>query len=366
MIRLIGVLCVAAMLLGCSRQHESTSRPFRMGFAPYSNQMTVEVDDYLAAKLAVEADIINHRFDSGIPWEEALHDSPFPDAIVSDWALRRALVSAGQKVYVSVTPFNATQNGLAPYEGTQSNPFWSAASFSDDKVRKAYVNYCKRIIEYFRPSYFAMSMEANVLYRNAPDMWPAYLTLHNYVYDELKRLYPDLAVFTTLSGAELLDGFVPGNDHVVQRLAALQVLERSDYYAISFYPVVQKEAMSLSPEDVFHQLFSLSSKPVIVAETAYMAESATVPLEAGVRHIQANPIEQKLFVDALLSASERWKVEFIIWSTLRDLEGSVGDLSAGPSIFRRNAGFYDEDGNPRPALNTWRDYFRRILRERQQ
>lgn len=363
------ILSIAIIVCACSRDHEATSRPFRMGFSPYPYQVSVESGEYISGKLAVEADIINHRLDKGVPWEEALRGDAFPESMRVDWAFRKNLAKGGHKVYVSVTPFNAELNGLAACRGAAENTplerSWKTRSFNDEKVKTAYLNYCKRVIDHFGPDYFALSMDANVLYRNNPAAWPAYLELHDYVYTELKRVYPDLPVFSSLSGALLLDGFVPHNDYVLQRLAAMQVLERSDYYAVSFYPLTSAEAPTTWPGNIFDELFSVSTKPVIVAETAYTAERIAVPLGEGTLVVDTSPMAQKMFVDALLTASARWNAEFVIWFTLRDFDVRDVDLSEEAyAAMRGNAGFYDDEGNPRPALNTWRDYFRRMVERR--
>lgn len=369
-IQILTVLGMAALVGACSSDDESPSRPFRMGFAPYPYQISAESNDYLSGKLAVEADIINHRFDSGIPWEAALLNQTLPESLLSDWAARKNLAEAGHKVFVSVTPLNTARNGLAAWRGERENmPLpapWNSLALNDEKVKTAYLNYCKRLIDYFNPDYFAISIEVNLLYRNNPQAWPAYLELHEYIYKELKRHYPGLPVFSSLAGTLLIKGLIAENDHVVQRLAAMQVLQHSDRYAVSFYPMMHNSESPMLPENVLDELFSLSTKPIIVAETAYTAERVALPSKDGALIFDADPLRQKMFVDALLKASDRWRAEFVIWLTLRDFDDATAEGAEAYATLRENTGFYDEAGNPRPALNTWRDYFRRMVEDRRQ
>lgn len=368
----MGLLMLAAAFLGgCKKDVEMESRHFRMGFTPFPYEISPAGVEYVYSKLSTEADIINHHFDNGVPWQEALTGADFDPGIMNDWSYRKSKTASGHKTYVSVTPINFSRMGLAAYRGEHDNmPLpepWSGYRFNDEPVKTAFLNYCKRVIEYFTPDYFGMSIESNLLYLQKPELWSDYLELHEYVYDQLKSLYPDMPVFASVAGAPMLDGFLENTDHVQQRLAVMQVLEMSDYYAISFYPYLTGYLGNPYPENTFDELFSISPKPIIVAETGYTAETFTMDNGEGAVTIHTDPAKQQKFVDDLLAASEKWKVRFIIYFTLRDYDqlwaqlGSPTDLN----IAWRDAGLYDEDGNPRPALNSWREYLRRRVNESQ-
>src|SRR5690606_4768536 len=206
LIALMGVLVAA-----CSKDDEPRSRAFRMGFAtlPYGSSEGLE---YVYEKLSVESDIVNHHFESGVPWLEALAGEEFPEHILQDWKFRKEKITTPHKTFVSVTPLNHSHDGLAPYRGTSDNLAlpspWNQYAFDDDEVKVAYVNYCKRVIDFFQPDYFAMSIEANLLYQQRPDVWPRYLEFHAYVYGQLKAAYPGLPVFATIAGVPLLKGFL--------------------------------------------------------------------------------------------------------------------------------------------------------------
>ena len=364
------VILTGALLLGsCSKEDELKKRPFRMGFTPFPYGLSQEAVEYTYDKIAAEADIINHHFDNGVPWEEALNGESFPSRIMEDWKYRVAKADVRRKSYVSVTPINFSRNGLAAYRGTEDNmPLpspWNAYDFNHQNVKTAYLNYCKRVIDFFQPDYFGMSIETNLLYLGNPELWIEYMDLHEYIYRELKLLYPDLPVFSSVAGAPLLQGFLEGNDHVQQRLAVMQVLELSDYYALSFYPHLTGYGGNPYPENTFDELFSISTKPLIIAETAYTADIFSMDNGEGMISIQTDPLKQKLFLDDLLAASEEWNAEFLIYFTVRDYDqlwrqiGSPTDIN----IAWRDAGLYDESGNPRPALNSWRQWYKRRVEE---
>ena len=363
----IAALVVVVVLSSCSQEDESKTRPFRMGFTPFPYDLSIDAVEYTYEKLQSEADIINHHFDNGVPWTEALSGEDLPDAIMADWNFRKGKDKPTRPTYVSVTPINSFRDGLAAYRGSEDNmPLpspWSEYAFNDENVKTAYLNYCKRVIDFFQPDYFGMSIESNLLYVIRPDLWTAYLELHEYIYQQLKFFYPELPVFCSVAGAPMLDGFLEGNDHVQQRLAVMQLLQVSDYYAISFYPHLTNYMGNPYPDNTFDALFSISGKPIIIAETGYPAQDFTMDAGNGAFTIHTDQEKQKKFVDDLLTASEKWNAEFVIYFTMRDYDqlwariGSPTDLN----IAWRDAGLYDESGNPRPALNSWRDWFKKRL-----
>jgi hypothetical protein len=364
-IKIFLLLAAGLLLDGCSKEVEFEKRPFLMGFTPFPFEISREGVEYTYDKLSAEADIISHHFDNGVPWEEALTGKSFPSHIMDDWTYRLAKADVRQKTYVSVTPISFSRDGLAAYRGTEDNmplpPPWNTYGFNHESVKTAYLNYCKRVIDFFQPDYFGMSIETNLLYLDNPGMWAKYMQLHEHIYHSLKVLYPDLPVFSSVAGAPLLKGFLEGNDHVQQRLAVMQVLELSDYYAISFYPHLTAFHANPYPENTFDELFSISPKQLIIAETGYAAQTFSMNSGKGLITIQTDPVKQQLFLDDLLASSEEWSAKFVIYSTLRDCDqhwkqtGSPEDIN----IAWRDAGLYDEAGHPRPALNSWREWYKR-------
>jgi hypothetical protein len=235
---------------------------------------------------------------------------------------------------------------------------WDTYHFNDESVKIAYLNYCKRIIDFFRPDYFNMAIEANLLHVNSPLLWTEYMELHRYIYQQLKMVYPELPIFSSVSGAYLLDGYFAGNDHSLQRLAALQLIEHSDLYALSFYPYLSGFLGNPYPESSFDELFNISPKPLAIAETGYVAQNFTIDVGAGAVSIESDSEKQQKYFQDLLTACEKRGAEFVINFTLRDYDqlwvklGSPIDVN----IAWRDSGFYDENGNDRPVLSTWKKF----------
>lgn len=352
-------------IFSCNKDDDPQTRSFYIGFTPMPYEISEQSADYTYEKIESDADIINHHFDTGVPWDEALRDLPFHQNIVEDWNFRKTKTSPSHKVYLSVSPLNSLRTGLASYRGESLNmslsPPWDSYTFSHPDVRTAYLNYCHRIIDFFEPDYFNMAIEANLFFVNKPDQWSSYLNFHELIYNELKKSYPDLPIFSSVAGAYLLPDFIDDNDHVEQRLAVLQLMAYSDYYGISFYPYLSTFLGNPYPANTFDELFSISDQPVVISETGYAAQSFTMDAGSNVITIVSDQDKQQQYIKDLLQACERRKALFVINFAVRDYDQlwkQIGSPS-GIDIAWRDSGLYDENGVPRPALSTWKQYLAR-------
>lgn len=358
----------AMVCIACDNDDSATHRDFYMGFTPFPYDKSAEAIEFTYAALADDGDIINHHFDNGVPWIEAEIDNPFHSNIMDDWNYRKIQTPAGHKICVSVSPLPISRDGLANYRGENDDmPLaapWNGYQFRDEPVKIAYLNYCKRLIDFFDPDYFNMAVEANLLYFYKPEKWSSFLTFHEYIYLELKATYPDLLIFSSVTGAQLLSGFIDKNDHAQQRLAALQIITNSDLYGISFYPYLSNFQGNSWPEGTFDELFSLSSKPIAIAETGYPAQTFDVKLDSIDITIEADQIKQDKFISDLLETCSRHNTKFVINFTIRDYDqlweevGGKNDIS----VLWRDIGLYDENGNRRTAYATWKQFLAKPVR----
>jgi hypothetical protein len=356
------LLFAIVTLVACEKDDQQQSRNFYMGFTPFPYESSVDAANFTYARLSEDADIINHHFDNGVPWIEAFSGDDFSESIMGDWNFRKSQTKASHKIYLSVTPINFTRTGLAAYRGEQDNMAlpspWDTYSFNSIEVKTAYLNYCKRIIDFFNPEYFNMAIEANLLYVNNPARWSEYLELHQYIYSALKASYPSLPIFCSVSGAYLLEGFINNNDHVQQRLAVLQLLEYSDLYSLSFYSYLTTYLGNPYPANTFDALFNLSDKPLAIAETGYAAQTFSIDIGSGLIKIESDQEKQEKYIRDLLTACMKRETKFVINFVVRDYDqlwaqiGSPNDIA----IAWRDTGLIDENGEPRKAYSTWKEF----------
>ncbi|HEX2622825.1 MAG TPA: hypothetical protein VHL11_21850, partial [Phototrophicaceae bacterium] len=336
------------------------SRSFYMGFTPFPYEISYQAVDYVYDKLATDADLIVHHFDSGVPWIEALSGEPYGEGLRKDWQYRLDHTPEDHQIYVSVTPINILRVGLAPYYGEKDNlPLpspWDTYSFDSPEVKTAFLKYCEDIIAFFQPDYFAFGIEVNLLKSNNAALWDAYMTLHRYIYQELKAKYPDLPIFVSMTGIDLLEGYTDV-DHESQIEAFQQVMEYSDYLGISIYPYMTRYMTSSLPLAIFDQLAELTDKPLAITETGYPSQSFEVEANGITLNFEGTEEKQQQYIQLLLDAAQKYQFRFVVNFILRDYDalwkmlGSPHDLT----IVWRDTGLYDEDGHPRSALTTWQD-----------
>jgi hypothetical protein len=332
------------------------ARSFHLGFTPFPYDISQKAVDYTYARIAADADLIAIHMDNGIPWPEALAGDEFDAHIMEQWEQDRSHIPEGHAVYVAITPIAISRDGLAPYRAEADDlPLpapWDAARFDDPDVKTAWLNYAERAIAYFQPVYLNIGIEVNLLAVNAPEKWPDFLELHQYVYTELKSRHPGLPIFVSLTGPDLLEGYTDA-DHAAQLQTLQDILPFTDYFALSLYPFMTAYGSDY-PDSMWPDLWTLSQgKPIAVAESGMIAETLTLPTYN--LRIEGSEEGQARFVTDLLRQADEQHFVFVVNFVLRDYDAlweKIGrtDLAA----VWRDTGLYDEDGNPRPGLEVWR------------
>ena len=333
-------------------------RSYYLGFTPFPFDITSEAVEYSYNKISSDADIIAQHFDDGIPWQEALDGKDFHQNILNDWQFRKSHTPVGHKVYLAITPINISRDGLAPYKGEKGEmplpPPWDYYKFNNQNIKTAYLNYAKRIINYFNPDYLAIGIEVNLLAASDPTLgkWNAYLELHKFVYTELKKIYPTLPIMVSLTGMDLIDGYTDVN-HQSQTKVLNDIINYTDYFGLSMHTFLSKFSADIIDSTIFQNIFELSNKPIAICETSYPAQEFSIFNNSVV--FRGSEEKQKKYFELLLSASERYPVKFIINFVIRDYDALWEAIGSPDNIEKvwRDTGFYDEQGKPRKVRDLW-------------
>jgi hypothetical protein len=352
-------------LLPLAAQTKSPAeRPFYMGFTPWPSDFTAEAVQDMYAFLAHNSDIIAEHME-GVPWTEALDGRPFSEHLMNDWNGRRNSIPARSKVYLAISPLNGTRSGIADYHGTAEHmPLpkeFQGKALNDDLVKKAYLNYCRRAAEFFKPDYMAIGIETNELYRNGHAQWAAYVDLHRYVYGELKREHPSLPIFISLTLHTLYDDSRTHGSEMVQAVQPL--MDSNDMVAISFYPFFKH--LSGDVDDAFAWLarnFDGFHKPYAVAETGESAARIAFMADGKEMVLNGSPEAELSYWRKLLAFAEAKRFRFVIAFEYKDYDALWSRIKASsPAWFEawRACGFLDANGTKRPAYAVWKDYFDR-------
>lgn len=354
-----GIL-VLLLIASCGGDDNPAKKKYPLGFTPfpYSTTSIDQVLDYVYEKLSTDANLVSHHFDDGIPWNEALNNQPYPNAITNDWNFRVNNTPASHKVLVSVTPISISRDGLAPYRnnngGDQPLPSpWDTYAFNAPDVKTAFLNHCKKVISVFNPDYLAIGIESNLLKKSAPSQWDSYVDLHHYVYTELKKLYPALPVFVSFTGFDLA-GYTDANQ--TEQLAALNdLIGDCDYFGLSLHPQFSQFLAEVVPPVVDLQtIFALSSKPIAVCETSYPAQNFSI--YGGALMYSGTPQKQIQYFQNLFTACETFDTRFVVNFVLRDYDQLWEEIGSPDDYNKiwRDTGFYDENGTEREVLQWWK------------
>lgn len=361
--KMIGICTLFVFCVGLSIVHAqpSTSRSFRMGFTPFPYELSLDAVFYTYDRIEEDADLMVHHFDNGVPWVEALAGEPYNDHVMDDWSFRRSRTPDLHELLLTVTPIRLMRDGLALYRGTADEQLLPAPfdsyTFDHPDVIAAYIQYCDTIIAYFEPDYFMFGTEVNLLMKNAPDQWDAYMTLHRAVYEHLKVAHPELRAFVSVTGIDLIEGYTEAN-HADQMRALNDLMDYTDFLGLSVYPYFTRFMTNSIPTELFDELAALIDKPLAVTETGYPAQ--TFYFNDGVTAVTFNtdPQKQADWTRYLLESANEHQFYFVVNFVVRDYDQLWEQIGGNEDmdIAWRDTGFYDEEGDARPALEVWHSW----------
>jgi uncharacterized protein (TIGR03067 family) len=328
-------------------------RNFRMGFTGFAHDTTLQAVTETRQFVRDNADIVAHHIE-GVPWAEALKNQPFPEKLRQDWEGKKTATPPGGKVYLAVSP---GRGELKVAEGGLPLPAeLQGKTYDHPLVKKAFLNYCRRSLEFFKPDYLAIGIEVNEIYGAGVDKWRAYVALHTYVYQELKREHKDLPVFASFA----LHSMFKARGKMLSEYH--QIMPYNDLVAVSFYPFFMREDAAAVLEWLTAQ-FDQFNKPYAIVETNEAAETLTLPSSR--RVINGTPAKQAAYYETLLLLAQQRRFEFVISFIHRDYDALWEKIKGkAPELFMawRDCGLVDEHGVKRPAYAVWRRYFDRLYR----
>jgi len=366
----IASFCLLLVLIaGCKKNNdEQNSRSFYMAVTPWPSDFTQSGLDSAYRFINDNCDMVSHHFDEGIPYEEAYTNLPWPQYLQNEMAIRKTKVAAGKKVFLSVAPLDLTRKQKAGYyrESTLISQtikdHWSALAISDNKVVTAYVNYVSYLVDQLNPQFLNYGVESNEMRWN-PASFQLYKDFLSKVYAQLKVKYPSLPIFIS---------FMVYEDPLATHLAA-QLIPYTDYVSLSAYPYIVALSTadgntdpSRFADDLFTRFINLApAKPFGFAETGYIAEDLIVPSFS--LNKRGNTQWQKEYLNLVCRLTNDKKGKFVIWFCNQDYDAGNNRLKAlglYTDLFAlwEDTGLIDEHGMFRPALQTWKEWLNKPLK----
>jgi len=330
------------------------NRSFLMGFTAFPSDFTPQAVLSTRKFVKENADLIAHHIE-GVPWTEALNDQPFPPAFLKEWEDKKLATPANGKVYLAISP---GRGDLKPAEKAPAIPKeLKGKSYDDPLVMKAYLNYCRRAVEFFKPDYLCIGIEANEIQGSGGKSWRAYAALHKHIYAQLKKDHPTLPIFASWT----LHNMFKNRGPMLAEFRAL--MPQNDLVAVSYYPFFMDEKDRLSALDWMTAQFDEFHKPYAIVETNDAAEELVFPTSKITIH--GTPEKQEDYYRRLLSLAQQHEFVFVVSFIHQDYDALWEKIKAtSPELFVawRDCGLLDQDGKPRPAYAVWKSWFDRPLK----
>lgn len=341
----------------------ATTRPFHMGFTRWPPDFDAGAITLMYDVIKEHGDLIAHHFDDGVPWQEAYENASFNKKVEEDISFSRSKTPKGHRVYVAITPLDTARANLAAYRGENGTmPLpgsWAEYALDDIHVKTAYLNYARRMITEYQPEYLAIGIEVNALLTNDKAKWDKYKNLHAYIYTELKKLYPSLYIFASLS-LEHLEGRANGSESALQKKEIRELLRYSDLVALSAYPygwAYSGGALKPVP-DTFWDSALQFDKPIAIAESGYPSHD----FKAFGKEYSFTEDHQRQYMETLLRVASKKKFVFIVnWVGVdsdklaaRFPQGAVQDFAN----FFAYDGIVRSDGALKKSATVWDAYLK--------
>ena len=368
-----------ALLTACGEDDSSNtvvkdpSRSFKMGIGihPFSSEL-----QYEAAPLtfsSANSDILQIKFDQGIPWQQLL-GSPInlPANVNAEIVRLKTFVNShpSKDVVLIVNPFNADYTSYAGgYKGATNTLPQSIVDnkFAAPLLRTAYRSFLNILIAELSPDYLVYAENANLYYNNSSiSEFNRFIDFAEEIYSLVKLDNPSLQ----LSVSYQVDEY---KDDIVERHHMACLMPYNDIIALSSFPYLKGETTSN-----FTPLMNLAkSKPVAIVDTGYSATNYKLmdveesEVDGVITYKAVNGMDivgsetlQLNYMKYIVDFAEKGNVLFVIWSIGQDYDMLTNEMIAlhgavnlaGFNKYQKN-GLLNGVGNQRPALSYYREVF---------
>jgi hypothetical protein len=183
----------------------------------------------------------------------------------------------------------------------------------DETNKRLYKDSAVSFVSKYRPQYFGMGIESNLLYDVSPQDFDAFVAFYNEVYSAIKYVSPSTKVFTVFQLEKMkgLYGGLFGGPESVQPKWELIDRFSTDIVAFTTYPCLVFQSPSDIPDDYYSGIPNQVSKPIAFTEIGWYSS----------QHIpgwESSEAEQAEFVSRFFTLTNSLDAEFFIWSFLYD------------------------------------------------
>jgi hypothetical protein len=341
---------------------EGPIQPVNVSISPFPYDLTAIAVQTVNTIIKQNANVYTVQLDNGIPWEEALDDKPFDSEIMAKWeGYKSSVASNHQQVYLAIAPLAEDRISCAPGFNGATAPSWATdEKHTTDQLKRAYTKYVLRALDYFRPTYLNLGVEAGDMAAKKPEKWSLFEELFTYCTAEIRKKHSSVQLGISF-GLPLLM-----RSGVLKRVE--KVVTLSDYVGISFYPYMSEFYRKLGasplpdPPDQWRQpldwLARNVNKPLAVCETGY--SSTPVTLRRYGLNLSGSDDLQSAYVADLATFARRDHYLFVVFFLAVDCDALIEKLPSENETAKlwEHTGFFHKNLKEKPA---WASYQRAWL-----
>jgi hypothetical protein len=324
------------------------------GFFPSSPEITAESLMVTIEAIGQHGDIILNM--PQVPWADFIESPEAESQATED--MRGSIELARQhrlEVVFVIDPLQAFDRRVI---ATMPDEL-AGGDFSTPGVRRAFMNYAKRLVREFHPRYLGLVSEINTYADVQPEDFSNYVTLYHETYAAIKAIVPNTLVFVTIQWEDLksVGLFSQDSPGVIKWDIVDQFEPNLDVYAISTYPYFAFEGAAQIPEDYYSPLLSRTSKPLAIAEGGFLSQDV-----GAFRGSTQDQIDYLHTIDGQLGECLAFWIYLIIDDVNTEAYAHYLTEHGSPAEEESLAlfgylGLRTKDGEPKPALGV-RDGFR--------
>jgi hypothetical protein len=196
-------------------------------------------------------------------------------------------------------------------------------------------------VKQYKPSYFGVGIEVNVLYEKNTTSFTEFVSLYAQVYSAVKSASPDTLVFTIFQ-LEKMNGMNGGlyggtNDPNKSEWQLLAQFPKDDIAAFTTYPSLVYQSPSEIPAEYYSRIALHTNKSVGFTEVGW--HSGYIAGGWG-----SDEAEQADFVSKFFTLSASLNRTFAVWSFLYDQKTVVPFDTMG---------FFNSNGTAKQSWQTW-------------
>lgn len=213
----------------------------------------------------------------------------------------------------------------------------------DEVTKNNYKNSAVAFVGKYKPKYFGLGIEVNILYEKSPADFENFVSLYSEVYNAIKAVSPNTKVFTVFQLEKIkgLNGGLFGGVNDINKAQWFLIDKfQSDIVAFTTYPGLIYKNPTEIPEDYHEEIKLHTNKPIAFTEIGWHSKPSPTGWESSEQ-------EQAEFISKFFSLTNNLNKEFLVYSFMFD-QNTIEPFNS--------MGLYNKDNSKKQAIDEWARY----------